>query len=78
MASRLRRRYLVSGLGDITLFVELARGIYLQNCGCWGVFVARPLEWYTPWEDVIMLAMTVGIMVTADVRRRYGTRELIV
>jgi uncharacterized membrane protein YphA (DoxX/SURF4 family) len=41
------------------LTVTLLRGIDLANCGCFGVFLARPLRPWTPLEDIAlaMLAM---------------------
>src|SRR5262245_14243887 len=27
------------------------RGLRLANCGCFGVFLARPLTWFTVFED---------------------------
>lgn len=53
--------YVISGGGAIVLFTELIRGIDLPNCGCWGVFFANPLKWFTPWEDVAMVLMTIGV-----------------
>jgi hypothetical protein len=53
--------YVISGGGAIVLFTELLRGIDLPNCGCWGVFFANPLKWFTPWEDVAMVLMTIGV-----------------
>jgi hypothetical protein len=55
--------YLISGGGAIVLFIEVLRDMHLSNCGCWGVFWARPLEWYTPLEDVIMVMMTLYVNV---------------
>jgi hypothetical protein len=45
----------------LILTVELWRGIPLQNCGCFGVFLARPLRWYTPLEDLALAAVTLGV-----------------
>ncbi len=39
--------------------VTLARGIALDNCGCFGVFWARPLTWFTPLEDLVLIALAV-------------------
>jgi hypothetical protein len=52
----------------VLLTVELARGVHLENCGCFGVFLARPLVWYTPLEDVALLAITLGIVLTNPAR----------
>jgi len=40
----------------IVLSITLARGIALENCGCFGVFLARRLTWHSPLEDVAMFA----------------------
>ncbi|MDQ6892012.1 MAG: hypothetical protein M3167_04960 [Acidobacteriota bacterium] len=32
----------------------LARGLKLSNCGCFGVFLPRPLGWSTVVEDLVM------------------------
>lgn len=37
----------------------LLRGLALQNCGCFGVYFARPLTWYSPIEDLFLLALAV-------------------
>jgi uncharacterized membrane protein YphA (DoxX/SURF4 family) len=34
----------------------LLRGLQLENCGCFGVFLARPLRWYSPLEDLAIVA----------------------
>jgi hypothetical protein len=39
------------------LAVTLLRGIPLRNCGCFGVFLARPLTLMTPLEDVAILVL---------------------
>jgi hypothetical protein len=52
----------------VLLTIELARGLHLENCGCFGVFLARPLMWYTPLEDVALVAITLGIAVTYPLR----------
>jgi uncharacterized membrane protein YphA (DoxX/SURF4 family) len=41
----------------IWLAIALARGLDIPNCGCFGVFWARPLTWFTPVEDLILLAL---------------------
>lgn len=38
--------------------ITLLRGIELQNCGCFGVFFARPLEWYSPLEDLALILVS--------------------
>lgn len=32
------------------------RGLNLTNCGCFGVFLARPMTWWTVLEDTILTA----------------------
>jgi len=43
------------------LVVALARGLQLDNCGCFGVYWARPLTWYSPLEDLALLALAIGL-----------------
>jgi uncharacterized membrane protein YphA (DoxX/SURF4 family) len=43
----------------IWLAIALARGLDIPNCGCFGVFWARPLTWFTPVEDLILLALAI-------------------
>ncbi len=40
----------------VLLTVSLLRGLELSNCGCFGVFFAQPLRWYSPLEDVVLMA----------------------
>ena len=40
----------------VVLTVSLLRGLELDNCGCFGVYAARPLRWYSPLEDVVLMA----------------------
>ncbi|WP_447969568.1 MauE/DoxX family redox-associated membrane protein [Nitrospira sp. M1] len=39
--------------------VTLFRGLNLDNCGCFGVFFPRPLNWFSPIEDLVMVALCV-------------------
>lgn len=45
---------LAAGNG-LVLAVTLWRGIALDNCGCFGVFLARPLMVYSPLEDLLLI-----------------------
>src|SRR5262245_2329396 len=45
------------------------RGIALTNCGCFGVFLARPMTWYTVLEDAILLALSLGFLWTVSAGR---------
>ena len=38
------------------LSAALLRGLALQNCGCFGVYWARPLTTYSIIEDVVLLS----------------------
>ncbi len=40
------------------LSIALARGLEIPNCGCFGVFLARPLRWYSPLEDVVLVLLS--------------------
>ena len=35
----------------------LLRGILIENCGCFGAFLARPLRWSSVAEDVTLTAV---------------------
>ena len=39
------------------------RGISIENCGCFGVFLARPLTLQTLFEDLLMLVMSILALV---------------
>lgn len=45
----------MAGLYAVVLSATLARGIPLSNCGCFGVYLARPLTLFSPLEDVALL-----------------------
>jgi hypothetical protein len=49
------------------LTVAILRGLKLANCGCFGVFLARPLGWGTVAEDLVMTGLSVALV--ALVRR---------
>jgi Methylamine utilisation protein MauE len=38
------------------MLVALYRGLQISNCGCFGVYFARPLTWQTPVEDMVLIA----------------------
>lgn len=44
------------------LWLTLLRGIPLANCGCFGVFLARPLTAWTPLEDLVLLTMALLVL----------------
>ncbi len=41
--------------------IALLRGLAISNCGCFGVFWARPLTWLTVFEDIIMVGASYGL-----------------
>ena len=52
----------LAALNGAVLVLTLWRGIALANCGCFGVFLARPLGWTSPLEDLalVLLALLVA------------------
>lgn len=48
---------LINSVFLVLLTSALWRGLELQNCGCYGVFLARPLRWFTPLEDLFLIAV---------------------
>jgi hypothetical protein len=47
---------------------SVLRGLKLPNCGCFGVFLARPLGWSTVFEDLVLVGASLGLWIL--VRRR--------
>ena len=45
----------------VLLTASLLRGLKLENCGCFGVFLARPLTWYSPLEDAALMAVSYSL-----------------
>lgn len=43
----------------VWLSIALARGLDIPNCGCFGVYWARPLTWFTLLEDLILLTLAI-------------------
>ena len=41
------------------LLLALLRGLEISNCGCFGVFWARPLTWYSPLEDLVLVGLAI-------------------
>jgi uncharacterized membrane protein YphA (DoxX/SURF4 family) len=42
----------------VLLSLTLARGLDLKNCGCFGIFLARPLRWFSPLEDLALAGLS--------------------
>lgn len=53
--------------------LALLRGITVPNCGCFGVFLARPLTWQTVIEDSVVTALCL-VAVWASRRREAYSR----
>jgi len=51
----------ISAANAAILGLTLLRGIPLENCGCFGVFLARPLNWTTPIEDLVLFALAIVV-----------------
>lgn len=41
------------------LSIALTRGLDIPNCGCFGIYWARPLTWFTLFEDFILLTLAI-------------------
>ena len=50
--------------------VTLLRGLDIPNCGCFGVFLARPLTWGTVGEDLTMVAASVVLFILIKNERK--------
>jgi Methylamine utilisation protein MauE len=62
----------VSAMYGIVLSITLARGLELSNCGCFGVFLPRPLRWFSPVEDGVMVLASLLLRALAQ-RRMPGS-----
>jgi hypothetical protein len=54
---------------------SLLRGLELANCGCFGVFLARPLSWVTVLEDLVLAGLSAWLL-TAARAPRSGREEI--
>ncbi len=52
--------------------ITLARGIALDNCGCFGVFLARPLRFTTVLEDMLLAAASALALRFLPSARKYS------
>jgi hypothetical protein len=50
--------------------LALARGLRIENCGCFGVFWARPLTWMTVVEDLVVAGLSVTLSRLAPFQAR--------
>lgn len=62
MLRRWRRRAALAAaalaaVNGAVLVLTLWRGLVLGNCGCFGVFLARPLRWTSPLEDLALVVL---------------------
>ena len=62
MLRRWRRRAALAAaalaaVNGAVLVLTLWRGLALVNCGCFGVFLARPLRWTSPLEDLALVVL---------------------
>jgi hypothetical protein len=63
-APRLRRAAGVAGIAVALTWAALAvqafvRGLELDNCGCFGAYLAQPLRWWVLLEDAYMVVLAV-------------------
>ena len=49
--------------------IAVLRGLKLANCGCFGVFLKRPLGWHTVVEDAGMVGLSLTLAALARGRR---------
>lgn len=51
----------LNGIYAVWMTGTLLRGLELENCGCFGVFLAQPLRWYSPIEDLVLVGLCWGL-----------------
>jgi uncharacterized membrane protein YphA (DoxX/SURF4 family) len=47
----------------------LIRGVHVPNCGCFGVFLARPLTILTVIEDIVMVIASLVLLTLVNKRK---------
>ena len=57
---------MLNSLYALGLIVTLLRGLDLPNCGCYGVFFPRPLRWYSPLEDLVLVGICYALHIGAQ------------
>ncbi len=63
-----------ASLGLHTVFtlwatIAILRGLDIPNCGCFGVFFARPLDGWTIFEDLVMVVLSGLLLVFSRVNK---------
>jgi hypothetical protein len=43
------------------VLIALHRELLISNCGCFGVYFARPLTWQTPVEDITLISFALAL-----------------
>jgi len=54
----------------------VARGLQLSNCGCFGVFLPRPLGWATVAEDLAVAVLCAWLGALSRPRRAFSEEAL--
>ncbi len=57
--------FLLHSLFTLWTVITLLRGIPVPNCGCFGVFLARPLTGWTVVEDLVLVVASLVLLVLA-------------
>jgi hypothetical protein len=65
---------LVSVLWTALATQAFARGLVLDNCGCFGVYLAQPLRWWVLLQDAALLGYSV-LLLRAATRASAGGAE---
>ena len=67
---RLRTSALLGALLNIVyalwMTITLLRGLELDNCGCFGVFFAQPLTWFSPFQDLVLVTFCCALAYLAQ------------
>lgn len=60
---------ILHALFSIVAVTTLLRGIAVPNCGCFGVFMGRPLTWQTLFEDICLLGASIALVLLSNRHR---------
>lgn len=58
----------VSAVWAVLAAQAFARGLALNNCGCFGIYATQPLRWFVLVEDALML-LYAGLLLRGSHRR---------
>ncbi len=66
--------FLLHSLFTLWTVITLVRGVPVPNCGCFGIFFARPLTGWTVVEDLLLVAFSLRLAIVGNAARKKGPK----